>query len=105
MADAVDSKSTGIKPVSVQIRPSAFLKLYSTKIADLENENSEFSFFGDLYLENLLLRKKKNSWMFFMGFFLYFLTLRTWGRFGFDRALDVSRLRVGALFSVINEQN
>ena len=25
MADAVDSKSTGIKPVSVQIRPSAFL--------------------------------------------------------------------------------
>jgi len=28
-----------------------------------------------------------------------------WGRFGFDRAIDISKLRVGALFSVINEQN
>jgi len=28
----------------------------------------------------------------------------TWGRFGFDRAFDVGKLRVGALFFVINEQ-
>lgn len=30
--------------------------------------------------------------------------LTTWGRFGLDRAPDVSKRRVGALFSVINEQ-
>ena len=29
----------------------------------------------------------------------------SWGRFGFDRMLDENRLRVRALFTVINEQN
>ena len=33
-------------------------------------------------------------------------TLTTpWGRFGFDRMFGENRLRVRALFSVINEQN
>ena len=29
----------------------------------------------------------------------------SWGRFGFDRMFGENRLRVRALFSVINEQN
>ena len=34
----------------------------------------------------------------------YTKILQTWGRFGLDRAPDVSKRRVGALFSVTNEQ-
>ena len=32
-------------------------------------------------------------------------TIISWGRFGFDRMFGWDRLRVRALFSVINEQN
>ena len=36
---------------------------------------------------------------------LNIFTNDSWGRFGFDRMFGENRLRVRALFSVINEQN
>ena len=36
---------------------------------------------------------------------LQHLKKHSWGRFGFDRMFGGNRLRVRALFSVINEQN
>ena len=36
---------------------------------------------------------------------LNILSNDSWGRFGFDRMFGENRLRVRALFSVINEQN
>lgn len=32
------------------------------------------------------------------------MTIHSWGRFGLDRAFDVSKRRVGVLFSVNNKQ-